>query len=391
MINTIQKLAEMAIELGGSAYKAAERGGILSASRFLSIHTEGDNGKMPENVKVVTEVYVRFEGREELDRIFLYAEGMQSDKELMRAGCIEDGKLVVAYDKLTGLAERGYMCFYHRSPDGHNGRAFAYYHAAFGEKKCMLPFKMWDSSAEFVGNGHNRALLVTTAFESVFVMPDIRTVRKSIKDEVRNKEVKDNARNVRDKEVIEQMKVKDIALVYDFNELRVAVALTEKCPDNTLRLLHRIEMEAPEIQEIPGADLEQFVKDDELRALGIDDKRPADRKALENIRRDRNRVKRQLRRNDSAVIIFDNGYWYVTMDYPIERLEKCYAPILKNSEVIMDRLFEETGVSKIEVSVVILAGENGEYPFVKKYLEQYTGKTGVIVNWGCTLSENVIL
>ncbi len=589
MINTIKKLADIATELGGTTYEIAQSGGLLSAARFLEIHTEPGNEQLPKNVKVVTEVYVRFEEREELDRVFLYRDDMQSDKELLEIGDNEDGKLVIAYDRLKDLAAKGYKCIYNRSADGHNGKAFARYHAVFGENKMMLPFKMWDSKYFFMGNGHNRALLVTTKFERVFVMPDTQAVRESIlvvhaENLIREKKMTDfrieRIRWKREKgrlpeaygrlekqigfiksaypevyevvwrkkglqlqegqrvslgicmdycrtfgvcrmpdgtvrripnvertterfddrkyhfagykdfsegdatiadlpiilkhiiasaeitykvmvdkiyvtvvdnglcafdmpgdracteaglpeieyvdyyaaimsaygevEEVKQMEENEIALLYDFGEIRLAPALVEKCSDHTFRLIHRIEVEEPEdgifsedddfsyvykdtfqdvyedewgepmvpgLREIMWSDMDHFMLDAGLRELRIDDKRPADKKAFDRMHGDWERIKRQLLRNNSAPIVFDNGYLSITMDYPIGRLEKCFAPIMRNSDVALHRLFEESGILKEDISVVVSSGENSEYPFVQRYIEEFTDKESYIVNF----------
>ncbi|MGN0168457.1 MAG: hypothetical protein ACI4AB_10470 [Acetatifactor sp.] len=146
-----------------------------------------------ENVTAVTEVYVQFDDTKDLDRVFLYLDNgnakedlsdeklAQADRALLDEGRITDGRLVIAYDRLKGLAEQGYKCLYHRSPDGHNGKAFVRYMKAFGDNRTMLPFQMWDSKAVFIGNGLNHALSVATELESLFVMPDIHTVQESIR------------------------------------------------------------------------------------------------------------------------------------------------------------------------------------------------------------------
>lgn len=589
MINTIKKLAAMATELGGTTYDVAQCGGLLSAARFLNIHVEDKEGEMPENVIVVTEVYVRFDAEEEPDRIFLYRDDMKPDRELLEVGVNEDGRLVIAYESLKGLAEKGYKCIYHRCEDGHNGRAFARYHAAFGENKQMVPFKMWDSKVFFMGNGHNRALLVTTHFESVLVMPDIQAVRESIlvvhaENLIREKKRKDfrierirwkreqarlpeaygrlekqigliksvypevyeevwrkkglqlqegqrvslgicmdycrtfgvcrmpdgtvrripNVERTTERfddrkyhfagykdfsegdatiadlpiilkhiiasaeitykvtvdkiyvtvvdnglcpsdmpgdracteaglpeieyidyytaimsaygevEEVKQMEENEIALLYDFGEIRLAPALVEKCSDHTFRLIHRIEVEEPEdgifseeddfsyvyketfqdvyedewgepmvpgLREIMWSDMDHFMLDEGLRELGIDDKKPANKKAFDRMHWDWERIKRQLLRNNSAPIMFDNGYMFISMDYPIGRLEKCFAPIMRNSESALNRLFEEAGILMEDISVVVLSGENCEYPFVRRYIEEFTDKESFIVNF----------
>ena len=585
MIKTIYKLAAMATELGGTVYEIAQGGGLLSAARFLELHTKKEDEKLPENVLLVTEAYVRFADREELDRIFLYHENMQSDnartdRELLKEGSIEDGKLVILYERLSGLAAKGYHCIYRRSADGHNGRAFAHYHAAFGENKRMIPFQMWDSSAYFMGNGHNRALLVTTNFEQVFVMPDIQAVRESIwvvhaEQLIREKyDVQFYAERMRWKkeegefpeeymrlqyqiefmkqnypeifelvwsrnylkrfegagitvgvcmdyyssfavcmmpdgtisriqnfvheeisletmsdiikkviisseetykvtvakvyftlvdngndcakipafedfvkqglpeveyvdyytaimhayagdEAVKGMKENDIALLCDFSEARMAWTVIRKCKQGSYEKIYRTEEPYPEdgiyyldedfshvyeetfqdvyedefgapvvpgLREVMWSDMDHFMLDGALRELGINGWKRENRKAFQKMHCDWIRIKRQLLRSDSAPILFQNSYLSITMDYPIERLEKCFAPILRNCDDILKVLFQESGVSKEELSVILLMGENCEYPFVQKHLEEVIGKKIGIVNMlECVAARGAIL
>ena len=136
----------------------------------------------------------------------------------------------------------------------------------------------------------------------------------------------------------------------------------------------------PGLREVMWSDMDHFMLDAGLRVLGIDNRKPGNKKALEKMRNDWLRIKRQLLRNNNAIIMFCNVYFSISMDYPIGRLEKCYAPILRNSDRALDVLFEKASVSKEQVAAVVLAGENCEYPFVQRYLEKYTGKIPEMVN-----------
>lgn len=605
MIKTIYKLAALATELGGTVYEIAQTGGLLSAARFLELHTKKENEKQPENVQLVTEAYIRFEDREELDRIFLYHENMQSDnaaadRELLKEGCIEDGKLVILYEKLSGLAAKGYHCIYRRAADGHNGRAFARYHAAFGENRMMIPFQMWDSSAYFMGNGRNRALLVTTDFEQVFVMPDIQAVLESIcvvhaeqlirekydvqfyVERMRWKKEKgefpeaymrlqqqiefvreyypeihklvwsrnylkrfegvgvtvgicmdygrsvavclmpdgtisrisnveregersddskycfagfedyvheeisvenmsdiikkvivsaeetykvtvdkvfftltDNGSDCTEKpvceefvkqgvpeveyvdyytaimrayaknEAVKELKEDDIALVCELSEVRMAWTIIRKCKQDSYEKIYRTEEPYPEdgiyyldedfshvyentfqdvyedefgdpvvpgLREVMWSDMDHFMLDAGLREFGIVGWKQGNRKAFQKMHCDWIRIKRQLLRNDSSPIQFQNSYLSFTMDYPIGRLEKCFAPILRNCDDILQVLFRESGVSKDVFGTVLLMGENCEYPFVQKHFEELTDKKPVIVNMlECVAARGAVL
>ena len=51
----------------------------------------------------------------------------------------------------------------------------------FRSKRRMLPFQYWADEYTFLGDGRNRAILVRTPYEEVFVMPDIFAVEQAIK------------------------------------------------------------------------------------------------------------------------------------------------------------------------------------------------------------------
>ena len=647
----IEKLMNTVTELGGTVYEVAEDAGLLSAGDFLKVHLGEEIIFHPEKVKIVTEVYVQFENSIELDRIFLYlpivCERMiqvekkleQSDRLLADMGCIVNGRLVIAYERLKELADRGYRCLYHRSPDGHNGKSFVRYNNAFGENRTMLPFEMWDSSATFVGNGLNHALLVETAWGRVFVMPDIHTVKESIrvyhtenlirekydedfrverislkdtkaletlktvkqdivglgnmleddklpesywklyyqiaylmtyypkeyaeiwgrkqhgidKSVVRNTEAygtkeyeekTQEAGTVQEKskvsigicfkdyasygvcrmpgghlakipnldlpyetpinlrysfggygniakaeemviekmagvmkavvssaqlfynvevekvyatvivnitgheEIVEvesinwerllveaakqvgvpepaytdyltaimsayrkkpavcNMQENDVVLVYDFGQLELIQTLLKKTKDNDFVTLGMESLEFPMdvlyeegedcyevyknsfqdvyededgelynpgLREVLWSNIDEFMLDAGLRELGIRDRSKADCEAWKNIRMSYPTILRQLKRNNSAKIVFDNGYLKLTEDYPISKLEKCFLRIFKNHDALIEKLLKDSGIAMSDISVVLLAGSECEYPFVAEHIKEVTG------------------
>ncbi|MBR3769674.1 MAG: hypothetical protein IKL06_03985, partial [Lachnospiraceae bacterium] len=182
MTERICKLVNTVTELGGTVYDVAEDAGLISANDFLKLHFEGKEEKFRRNVQMVTEVYVKAEinQKEVLEQVFLCAEDEMLDLHLLNAGTVTEGKFIIDYENLKTLGLKGYQCLYHRREDGHNGTSFTLFYSAFKDNRKMFPFKMWEPDRIFIGNGFNRALLVETDFESVFVMPDIQMVREAL-------------------------------------------------------------------------------------------------------------------------------------------------------------------------------------------------------------------
>ena len=652
-IKKIKKLVDTAIELGGTVYEVAGDSGLLSASHFLELAFDEQitpEKVLSEDMTVVTEVYVHFPETGEMDRIFLWSKNAAKDCRLKEEGCIQDGKLVIEYDRLQSLHEKGYHCLYHRSADGHNGKSFVRYQNAFGNDRKMLPFQLWDNSFSFVGNGFNQALLVRTAFETVFVMPDIYAVQESIKvyhaeniirekynanfsaeripvkakvtEELKNirkaifgrsemseyKELRNSYRRLiyqiahikvfypdvyatvwseefspddekarvnfdeaeavlaislsgydncygvclledgslkrvpnlnclRDipleqkykfrgygdilnagvagsrmalimKDILQsaefmldvnvakiyvthvgdlpdvaqiteamkkrrakaekkgnaetnvsliayeeiadqnldglglikwaakqakipeivyvdsitavvnayekadernQLKNQEIALIYDFSESNVVVTLVRKQEDASLEVIAKEEDFAPELgiydeheidedeynpslEWVLGNSMDHFMMNAGLRALGITGENEVDEEAFEELRSSAPRVKRQLRRNDIAKIFFNNGYLSMVEDFPIDRLESCFEPVLKKNERFLRDVIREAGLSMEDIAKVYLAGEETEYPFVRKRIAEITQKSVCRINASqCAAARGAVL
>lgn len=194
-LKKIKKLVHTARELGGTIYEVAEKAGLFSAERFfehqfmetfeedfgVGFHDESQpRVVLLEDMTAVTEVYVEFSENDPLDRIFLYSYNAKDDKKLLQEGEIRDRKLVIPFEKLSALHDKGYKCIYGNAPDGRNGKAFARYTHSFGEDRRLERYEVWDD-AVYVGNGCNQALLVWTVFGTQLVMPDLHAVEESIK------------------------------------------------------------------------------------------------------------------------------------------------------------------------------------------------------------------
>lgn len=182
-VNKIKKMINTARELGGTVYNVAADSGLLSAFHFMELlFDEAVTGEviMPQHMTVVTEVFVKYSQTEELERIFLYSRNAARDDELIKEGCIEDGKLIIAYDRLKFLHDKGYRCYYQRA-DENSGLSSNRFKEVFGNDQQRITFHLWDSEFCFVGCGFNQALFVKTMFETAFVMPDIYAVEQSIK------------------------------------------------------------------------------------------------------------------------------------------------------------------------------------------------------------------
>lgn len=154
----MKKLINTVNELGGTVYDVAVESGFLAAVRYMELHyeelTSVDAFPVGDAI-IVTEVYVQSEDKKEPERIFVCSKDARGDVELIKEGEIWDGKLIIGERRMQELCRQGYT---------------------------MLPvYPLWHNDLTYVGNGFNQALWVTTAFESVFVMPDIHSLEESIR------------------------------------------------------------------------------------------------------------------------------------------------------------------------------------------------------------------
>ncbi len=182
-VQKFRKLINTARELGGTVYEVAADAGLFSAERFFELLFDDTILEEPmagEDMTVVTEVYVHYKDINVLERVFLASDNAAGDERLLETGSMESGKLIIEYDKLKSLHEKGYKCFYQRV-DEKEGLSSNRFKEVFGKDQKMIPFKMWDSDCTFIGSGFNQAILVRTMFETVLVMPDIYAVEQCIK------------------------------------------------------------------------------------------------------------------------------------------------------------------------------------------------------------------
>lgn len=641
-LRSFKKLINTAQELGGIIYDVAEDSGLLSAERFMRLQFDGEEPEdcpAPEHMTIVTEVYVEFGEGQPLDRIFLYSENSGRDKMLLQEGRIRDRKLVIPYEKLAALHEKGYKCIYGNAPDGRNGKAFARYSHSFGEDRRLARYEMWNWFP-YVGNGFNQGLMLQTPFDTILVMPDLHAVRESIKtyhaenlvretvdatfsveripmrDERVLAAIAEGSLNIlgsNDKALYEELRdgykgliyriayiqmyypkiyetvwaadfeaddeksqvdlfynpkhvslgicldgkesyamckmpdgslkcvpnmnnslatplcqkygfkgygtirnagtagsrmgliLKDIiqsaefafeafvekvnithpgelpgyeeidwwmqrrkkralkklgseatgdliayeqiadrklngegivrwaaelagltdftlvdsfeaimkafeasypgvfqvekpVLLYFFTEETAYVSLLKKHADGTFEIVERVtnvqpegafninewdeEEYLPDLLEVLENDMEDYLLESGLGALGISahSSHSGDRKAFAELRNRSKQIKQQFRRNDRVRISFDNGYLSLEEDYPIERLEKCFAPILEKNARCLKMVLERAELSTEDISELIMIGEETEYPFVRKHMEQLVGKQAKCLN-----------
>lgn len=632
--NKIKKLINTANELGGTVYEVAADAGLLSAWHFLELWFDDvvtEEKILPEDMTIVTEVYVRYPELDELERIFLYSDNAVRDHKLVEEGQIQGGKLIIDYDRLRDLHERGYSCIYQRAEGVNKGITSNRFKDVFGKEQRRIFFKPWDEDYHFIGNGFNQALFMRTVFETVLVMPDIHAVKESIRavhaeqlvrteydatfslerieldahviselenirfdlfgrakmkeyKELRNSyrkltcqiaylkvhypkvyetvwnddfEADDEKTNInwdetetatlgiclndydtsyaicrmkdgrikrvpniesprniplvqkyrfkgygdilnagvagsrialimkqmitsaemmfgvsikkvyvthigrlpKSEEIIAAMEEKkerakkkgnengsvdliayqeiadknidglgilkwaaelaklpqmeyidsltaimtafekfeqtnslkpqQIGLIYDFSKRSIAITLVRKRADASLEVIMQQEEMSPELsiydkheleedeynpnlEYVLGSAIDAFMMNAGLRALGIYGENERDEEAFSELRSSVPMVKRQFRRNDVAKIIFDNGYLNMLENYPIENFEECFRPILERNKWFLCNVIADAGISMSDIAKVYLVGEECEYPFVRKSVEDIT-------------------
>lgn len=244
----VKKLINTAKLLGGTIYDVAVDSGLISAVEFVESQIESQISERtiyPENMTLVTEVYVQFPWNEPSERIFLYSDNAGKDKELLKEGTIRNRRLYIPFDKLSELHARGYRCIYCRKPDGHNGKSFARYNSIFGSYRKMVPFDMWQNYP-FIGNGFNQALLLDSMFETLFVMADIYIVQESIKTFYAENFIRESEGANCCDFAIERIYMQDervFSLLTDVNELFMGERYQDICeyyPDSYQRLAYQI-------------------------------------------------------------------------------------------------------------------------------------------------------
>ena len=79
-------------------------------------------------------------------------------------------------------------------------------------------------------------------------------------------------------------------------------------------------------------------------------------------------------------------------DFPIDRLESCFEPMLKKNERFLRDVIREAGLSMEDIAKVYLAGEETEYPFVRKRIAEITQKSVCRINASqCAAARGAVL
>lgn len=191
-----------------------------------------------------------------------------------------------------------------------------------------------------------------------------------------------------------------VYVMYFFTEAHLAVVLVKKHTDGSFELLEQVVVVHPEedlyyggncegedawlpgLQEILEHDMEEYMLQSGLGALGVSVNSPYDRdmEAWAELRSCSKRIKRQFRRNDTVNLVFDNIILQLEKEYPIERLEKCFAPVLEKSARCLESVLSREKMQVEDIAGLFLIGEETEYPFVRKHMEQLVGKEAKCLN-----------
>lgn len=190
----------------------------------------------------------------------------------------------------------------------------------------------------------------------------------------------------------------EIGLIYDFNEGDLRLALFKKENDQDIQLMAYKEVKKREhtkyleFEKLLEKDLEEYMRKEGLEALGFIGTKQRDIEAFGKLHQSATRVRRQFVRNDEVMITFDNLIVSMSAKYPIANLEKCMKAVLRKNDEILERFIEEAEISIRDIFRVYLAGEECEYPFVRKYIEEkIQTKTCVISMPSCVAVRGAVL
>lgn len=189
----------------------------------------------------------------------------------------------------------------------------------------------------------------------------------------------------------------EIGLIYDLEEGNLQLALVKKEKEDIQLLAYKQikkekQKEYLEFEKLLEKDLEEYMKKEGLEALGFHGTNQRDREAFEKLQQSAKRVRRQFVRNDEVTITFYNFIVSMSAKYPISNLEKCMKPLLEKNDEILQSFLEEMGVSRMDIDKVYLAGEECEYPFVRRYIEENMQKKTCIVSMSsCVAARGAVL
>ena len=181
---------------------------------------------------------------------------------------------------------------------------------------------------------------------------------------------------------------KKLLLLYQFDESELRFTLFETDELKHTIMLHTVshlgpeadiygdEYEAEEDELPPGlreamaSDLDAFMMEKYLRSLGIFGDTEQDEEAFDNLHKSEAEVRKKLRSHSKANIVYKNWYLEINEDYPIERFEKVFLPILYRNDRYLEDFFQEAGVEPENIDTVMVTGSECEYPFVRKHLTE---------------------
>lgn len=275
-LKKVLKLLNTVNELGGTIYEVAADAGLVAADHFMKQQYDelAEVWEVSsEDLTVVTEVYVDFGNEEPFDKIFLYSDDATKDGILLQEGTIHDRKLVIPFENLKVLHEKGYKCIYGEAKDGRNGKAFARYTHCFDKDRRLERYQTWEG-VTYVGDGFNRALLVRTAFETTLVMPDLYAVQQGIKTFYAENLVREMSNADFQ---IERIYMQDEEVLAAIDECRVDILgsgnaeLYATLPDSYKKLIYQIaflKIHYPQVYDIVWD--KDFEADDERHSVNFD-------------------------------------------------------------------------------------------------------------------------
>ena len=185
----------------------------------------------------------------------------------------------------------------------------------------------------------------------------------------------------------------EIGLIFDFNEQMVKVTLIKRNQCGEHEIINSRHIWGPErrvydknttgddeydpsLYDELKREVENLMMDAGLKALGIYKADEDDEQLFCESGMDASRIKRQLRRNDSAKVIYENGFISMQEDFPIEKLEQCFMPILDRIERFLRKTVADADLGMKDISKVYLVGNECEYPFIRERIEKITGRKG---------------
>lgn len=120
---------------------------------------------------------------------------------------------------------------------------------------------------------------------------------------------------------------------------------------------------------------QEILKNGKMQAMGLD---MAYKDAWDAFYATAENVIDQVKQGKRGKLIWDNGWAREEIDYPDRAFRMVFEPFYQRTEDLTRKVIYEPGFQETDISRIFLAGEWGNYPYIRERLKEFIGIRGEV-------------